>query len=282
MRGRLAGAPERAPRLPAQAAGRARAAARRSARGRSATQRAWRTGAPAAREERARRGVTKPRGRARSAPLSLAARLRARRLPAVRRRGRAVRVRAARVARDGRRSTSTARSCARSSRRARRRSRSARTRGSRSRSCAREPAARIFARAHAGRRASEDDALFRTVVLPLLSRPPRRAAASTGTTRAFDRAYAELERSLFGKGHAYAAVAPLVGISVGTRSTSATGCACATPRPASSPRTGPRRRACCRRTSAARPTASRSSSSSAACARASRSRPTRPASSPTP
>ena len=33
---------------------------------------------------------------------------------------------------------------------------------------------------------------------------------------AFNHAYAELERSLFGKGHAYAAVAPLVGISVGT------------------------------------------------------------------
>ena len=30
------------------------------------------------------------------------------------------------------------------------------------------------------------------------SRPPRRAAASTGTTRSFERAYAELERSLFG------------------------------------------------------------------------------------
>ena len=31
-----------------------------------------------------------------------------------------------------------------------------------------EPAARVFARAHAGSRASEDEALFRTVVLPLL------------------------------------------------------------------------------------------------------------------
>src|SRR6266542_3566735 len=32
----------------------------------------------------------------------------------------------------------------------------------------REPAARIFSRAHAGARAGEDDALFRTVVMPLL------------------------------------------------------------------------------------------------------------------
>ena len=45
---------------------------------------------------------------------------------------------------------------------------------------------------------------------------PRAAAASTGTTAAFDRAYAELEGSLFGDGHAYGAVAPLVGISCGT------------------------------------------------------------------
>ena len=80
----------------------------------------------------------------------------------------------------------------------------------------REPAARIFARAHAGLRASEDDALFRTVVLPLLISTAEGCGGFDWDDRAFDEAYAELERSLFGKGHAYAAVAPLVGISVGT------------------------------------------------------------------
>jgi hypothetical protein len=61
----------------------------------------------------------------------------------------------------------------------------------------REPAASIYARAHAGRDASENDALFRTVL--------------------FDRAYAELERSLFGERRSYTAVAPLVGISTGVQ-----------------------------------------------------------------
>ena len=80
----------------------------------------------------------------------------------------------------------------------------------------REPAARIFARAHAGRRATEDDALFRTVVLPLLISTAEGCGGFDWDDRAFDAAYVELERSLFGKGHAYAAVAPLVGLSVGT------------------------------------------------------------------
>ena len=80
----------------------------------------------------------------------------------------------------------------------------------------REPAARIFARAHAGSRATEDDALFRTVVLPLLVATAEGCGGFDWDDHAFDAAYAELERSLFGRGHAYAAVAPLVGISVGT------------------------------------------------------------------
>ena len=80
----------------------------------------------------------------------------------------------------------------------------------------REPAARIFARAHAGERANEEDALFRTVVLPLLMSTAEACGGFDWHDEAFNRAYVELESSLFGEGHAYAAVAPLVGISVGT------------------------------------------------------------------
>jgi len=79
-----------------------------------------------------------------------------------------------------------------------------------------EAAARIFARAHAGPRASEDDALFRTVVMPVLVATAEACGGFDWDDAAFNHAYAELERSLFGKGHAYGAVAPLVGISVGT------------------------------------------------------------------
>jgi hypothetical protein len=80
----------------------------------------------------------------------------------------------------------------------------------------REPAARIFARAHAGPRAREDEALFRTVVLPLLVSTAEGCGGFDWDDASFNQAYAELERSLFGNGHAYAAVAPLVGVSVGT------------------------------------------------------------------
>jgi hypothetical protein len=74
----------------------------------------------------------------------------------------------------------------------------------------REPAARIFARAHAGPRAGEDEAL-------LLIATAEGCGGFDWDDTAFDRAYADLERSLFGEGHAYAAVAPLVGLSVGTQ-----------------------------------------------------------------
>ncbi len=77
----------------------------------------------------------------------------------------------------------------------------------------REPAARIFSRAHAGPRASEDEALFRTVLLPLLVSTAEACGGFDWEDSAFDRAYAELETSLFGSGHAFGAVAPLVGIS---------------------------------------------------------------------
>jgi len=81
----------------------------------------------------------------------------------------------------------------------------------------REPAAAIFARAHAGPRPSEESALYRSVLVPLLVAVAEACGGFDWDDGAFDRAYRDLERSLFGKGHAYAAVAPLVGISAGAQ-----------------------------------------------------------------
>ena len=81
----------------------------------------------------------------------------------------------------------------------------------------REPAAGIFARALAGSRPSEDEALFRTVLLGLLVSTAEACGGFDWDDAAFDRAYAELERSLFGERRTYSAVAPLVGISVATQ-----------------------------------------------------------------
>jgi hypothetical protein len=81
----------------------------------------------------------------------------------------------------------------------------------------REPAAAIFARAHArsGPRAGEDEALVTSVLLPLLQQTAEAAGGATWDDDAFERAYAELERSLFGSHRLYAAVAPVVGLSLG-------------------------------------------------------------------
>jgi len=79
----------------------------------------------------------------------------------------------------------------------------------------REPTAAIYARAHAGAGPTEDDALFRTVLLPIAAMTADRCGGFDWHDDAFDRAYAELERSLFGTRRSYVAVAPLVGISVG-------------------------------------------------------------------
>jgi hypothetical protein len=81
----------------------------------------------------------------------------------------------------------------------------------------REPAAAIFARAHAGPKPSEEQALFRTVLLSLLISTAEACGGFDWDDVAFERAYAELEGSLFGAARAYAAVAPLVGISVVTQ-----------------------------------------------------------------
>jgi hypothetical protein len=78
----------------------------------------------------------------------------------------------------------------------------------------REPAARIFARAHDGG-SDEARALFRSVLVPLLVRTAEGCGGFDWDDSAFDRSYEELEGSLFGEGHSYGAVAPLVGISCG-------------------------------------------------------------------
>ncbi|HEY7147873.1 MAG TPA: hypothetical protein VH420_00360 [Gaiellaceae bacterium] len=77
----------------------------------------------------------------------------------------------------------------------------------------REPAAAVFARAHAG--AHAEHALFRTVLLPLLADVAEACGGFDWDDDAFDRAYALLEHSLFGENRAYAAIAPLVGIEAG-------------------------------------------------------------------
>lgn len=81
----------------------------------------------------------------------------------------------------------------------------------------REPAAAIYARAHAGHAPSEDDALFRTVLVDLLTRVAEACGGFDWDDEAFERAYAELEHSLFGEQRSYTAVAPLVGISTGVQ-----------------------------------------------------------------
>ena len=81
----------------------------------------------------------------------------------------------------------------------------------------REPAAAIYSRAHAGPKPSEEQALFRTVLLALLISTAEGCGGFDWDDVAFERAYAELERSLFGASRAYAAVAPVVGLSVITQ-----------------------------------------------------------------
>jgi hypothetical protein len=78
-----------------------------------------------------------------------------------------------------------------------------------------EPAAGIFARAHTSERAGEDEALTRTILIPILERTAERCGGFDWDDGAFDRAYGELEVSLFGECRAYAALAPLVGLTAG-------------------------------------------------------------------
>ena len=77
----------------------------------------------------------------------------------------------------------------------------------------REPAAAIFAHAHAGEDTTEESALYRTILLPFLAGLAERCGGFEWDDQVFNRGYDKLEREIFGDSHAYGAVAPLVGIS---------------------------------------------------------------------
>ncbi len=78
----------------------------------------------------------------------------------------------------------------------------------------REPAASIFAHAHAGPRATEDEALFRTVLLGLLISTAEACGGFDWDDESFERAYVLLESSLYGEHRRYSANAPLSGLSL--------------------------------------------------------------------
>lgn len=78
-----------------------------------------------------------------------------------------------------------------------------------------EPAAGIFARAHESAHVGEDEALRRTILLPLLVRVAERCGGFDWDDGAFDQVYQELEQSLFGDRRAYAAITPIVGATAG-------------------------------------------------------------------
>jgi hypothetical protein len=79
----------------------------------------------------------------------------------------------------------------------------------------REPAAAIFARTHAGIGDTGEDALYRSILLPMLTWTAERSGGFDWHDEAFDAAYADLERTLFGSARTYVALAPLVGLSSG-------------------------------------------------------------------
>ena len=76
-----------------------------------------------------------------------------------------------------------------------------------------EPAAAIFARAHAGLSETNDDALFRSILVPMLTWTAERCGGFDWNDEAFDAAYADLEQTLFGSARTYVALAPVVGLS---------------------------------------------------------------------
>ena len=79
----------------------------------------------------------------------------------------------------------------------------------------REPAATIYAQAHAGGRPSSRDALLRTVLLPLLEETAEACGGFDWSDEAFERAYGRFETSLYGAQRSYGAAAPVTGLSTG-------------------------------------------------------------------
>lgn len=79
-----------------------------------------------------------------------------------------------------------------------------------------EPAAAIFARAHSGIGDTGDEALFRSILLPMLTWTAERCGGFDWNDDAFDAAYADLELTLFGSARTYVALAPVVGLSAGS------------------------------------------------------------------
>jgi hypothetical protein len=79
----------------------------------------------------------------------------------------------------------------------------------------REPAARIFAAAY-DPHADPGRAIYRSVLVPLLVKVAEGCGGFDWDDSVFEQAYEELEATIFGDGHSYGAVAPLVGLSVGT------------------------------------------------------------------
>src|SRR5438270_4243131 len=78
-----------------------------------------------------------------------------------------------------------------------------------------EPAAASFARAHGDSELTEEQALYRAVLLPLLVATAEGCGGFDWDESTFEQAYAGLEHSLFRERRAYAAVAPVVGLSLG-------------------------------------------------------------------
>ena len=77
----------------------------------------------------------------------------------------------------------------------------------------REPAAAIFARAHAGLSETGEDALFRSILVPMLTWTAERCGGFDWNDEAFDAAYQDLEQTLFGSARTYVALAPVIGLS---------------------------------------------------------------------
>lgn len=79
----------------------------------------------------------------------------------------------------------------------------------------REPAAGVFAQAHARGIGGSRAALVQTVLLPLLAETAEACGGFDWSDEAFERAYARLEHSMFGDKRSYGAVAPVIGVLIG-------------------------------------------------------------------